>query len=254
MGTSQAKRLEHLKNVLTNDTILGYYDINDKTQLIADASPVGLGAVLIQINDQGPRIISYASKSLSDVEKRYAQKEKEALALVWAVERIHFYLFGRKFELITDHKPLAVIFGQRSRPCAGIERWVLRLQSYNYTVIYKPVKTNIADPLSRLVQHQNGSSTYGTFDEGSEHYENWVVTTAIPGALKMDDIIKASIEEDEIKAVRLGIYLNKWTELATPYKIFEIELCFAKEILLRTNRIVIPVSLIYTNVYNIFIV
>lgn len=93
-GPSQAKALEHLKNSLTNDTILGYYDKNDKTQLIADASPVGLGAVLIQINDQGPRIISYASKSLSDVEKRYAQTEKEALALVWAVERFHFYLFN----------------------------------------------------------------------------------------------------------------------------------------------------------------
>lgn len=62
--------------------MLGYYDVNDRTQLIADASPVGLGAVLIQINDSGPRVISYASKSLSDVEKRYAQTEKEALTLV----------------------------------------------------------------------------------------------------------------------------------------------------------------------------
>lgn len=97
--------------------------------------------------------------------------------------------------------------------------------------------------MSRLVQHQNESSTYGTFDEGSEHYVNWVVTTAIPCALKMDDIIKASIEDDEIKAVKLGVYKNKWTELATPYKIFPSELCFANEILLRTNRIVIPVSL-----------
>lgn len=75
-GPSQAKAFKHLTNVLTNATILGYYDVNDKTHLIADASPVGLGAVLI----------SYASKSLSDVEKRYAQTEKEALALVWAVK------------------------------------------------------------------------------------------------------------------------------------------------------------------------
>ena len=60
--------------------------------MVADASPIGLGAVLIQINDAGPRVISYASKSLSETEKRYAQTKKEALALVWATERFHFYL------------------------------------------------------------------------------------------------------------------------------------------------------------------
>lgn len=72
---------------MANPLILGYYDVNDRTQLIVDASPVGLGAVLIQINNLGPRKISFAIKSLSDVEKRYAQTEKEAVALVWAVER-----------------------------------------------------------------------------------------------------------------------------------------------------------------------
>lgn len=151
---------------MSNELQLGYYDVRDATQVIADASPVGLGAILIQTNGHGPRIISYASKSLSDVEKRYAQTEKEALALAWSVERFHFYLFGRTFDLITDHKPLEVIFGPRSRPCARIERWVLRLQSYKYNVIYKPGKTNIADPLSRLVVHPD---THTTFDEEAEH-------------------------------------------------------------------------------------
>lgn len=119
-------------------TTLGYFDVADRAQLIADASPVGLGAVLIQINERGPRIIAYASKSLSDTEQRYAQIEKEALALVWGVERFHFYLYGRTFELITDHKPLETIFGSRSKPCARIERWVVRLQSYKAKVIYRP--------------------------------------------------------------------------------------------------------------------
>lgn len=104
--------------------------------------PTGLGAALIQINELGPRVISYASKSLSDVEKRYAQTEKEALALVWDTERFHFYLFGREFKLVTDHKPLEVILGIKSRPCARIERWVSRLMSYKYKVIYRPGKTN----------------------------------------------------------------------------------------------------------------
>ncbi|XP_055585352.1 uncharacterized protein K02A2.6-like [Uranotaenia lowii] len=123
-GPSQQAAFSKLKTLLASPTTLGYFDVDDRTQLVADASPVGLGAVLMQVNSQGARIIAYASKSLSDVERRYAQIEKEALALVWAVERFHFYLYGRSFELITDHKPLEAIFSPKSKPCARIERTV----------------------------------------------------------------------------------------------------------------------------------
>lgn len=158
--------------------------------MITDASPVGLGAVLLQINDSGPRIISYASKSLSDVEKRYAQIEKEALALVWAVERFHFYLYGRTFELVTDHKPLEVIFGARSKPCARIKRWVLRIQSYKYKVVYRPGKSNIAEPLSRLVvPNLNNESS---FNEHAEHYVSWVASNATPVDIKLTEVEQKS--------------------------------------------------------------
>lgn len=113
-GPERTLAFKKPREMMSNELKLGYYDVRDETQVIADASPFGLGAILIQSNKHGPRIISYASKSLPDVEKRYAQTEKEALALVWALERFHFYLFGRTFDLITDHKPLEVIFGPRS--------------------------------------------------------------------------------------------------------------------------------------------
>lgn len=140
---------------MTKENTLGYYNVNDRTQIIADASPVGLGGVLIQFKNSEPRIISYASRSLSQTEQKYAQTEKEALALVWAIERYHYYIFGREVELVTAHKALEVIFSPKVKPCAQIERWVLRLQSYRYKVIYKPGKTNIADPLSRLCVARN---------------------------------------------------------------------------------------------------
>lgn len=155
-NNEQQQAFDKIKNHLANGHVLGYFDNKDKTQLIADTSPVGLGAVLIQYDkNDNSRVISFASKSLSDVEKRYAQTEKEALALVWACERFHFYLYGRKFELVTDHNPLEVIFGAKSKPCARIERWVLRLQSYKHKIVYKPGKSNIADPLSRLIRDTN---------------------------------------------------------------------------------------------------
>lgn len=101
-----------LKEILSGDSILSFYKLDRRTRIIADASPVGLGAILMQFDEQNePRIISYASKSLNETEQRYCQTEKEALALVWAVERFHFFIFGREFELVTDHKPLEIIFG-----------------------------------------------------------------------------------------------------------------------------------------------
>lgn len=104
--------------------------------MIADASPVALGAVLIQFTDDTPFVVSFASKALSEVERRYSQTEKESLALVWAVERFYYYLAGIQFELETDHKPLEAIFKPTSKPPARVERWVLRLRSFNCKIIY----------------------------------------------------------------------------------------------------------------------
>ena len=95
-GDEQRKAFTELKKRLSSAEILGYFEKDGKTLIITDASPVGLGAVLIQQQHGVKRIISYASKSLSDVEKRYSQiqTEKEALAIVWACERFHVYLYG----------------------------------------------------------------------------------------------------------------------------------------------------------------
>ena len=75
------------------------------------------------------RAVAYASRTLTPVELRYSQTEREALAIVWAVEHYHLFLFGANFTLITDQKPLEVIYGSpKSKPSARIERWVFRLQ------------------------------------------------------------------------------------------------------------------------------
>ena len=116
-----------MKNSLVQNSTLAYYDSEASTKVVADASPVSLGAVLLQSKVKGDwRPVSYASRSLSNTERRYSQTEKEALALVWATERFHMYLYGKEFELETDHKPLEAIYSVKSKPSARIERWVLR--------------------------------------------------------------------------------------------------------------------------------
>lgn len=103
--------------------------------MVADVSSVALGAVLLQFENDTPHVISFASKSFSEVERRYSQTEKESLVLVWSVERFYYYLAGIEFELVTDHKPLETIFKPTSKLPARIERWVLRLQSFKFRAI-----------------------------------------------------------------------------------------------------------------------
>ncbi|XP_061713508.1 uncharacterized protein K02A2.6-like [Cydia pomonella] len=235
--SSQEQAFDTLKASLSNIQTLGYYNPADRTQIVADASPVGLGALLIQIDRNGPRIIAFGNKSLTDCEKRYCQTEKEALALVWAVEHFKTYLFGKEFEIISDHKPLETIFGPRSKPCARIERWVLRLQAYKYKVIYRPGKDNIADPISRLCQ----SISPKPFD--NENYINAIVQYSRPTAVPLKEIEAVCATDEEIMALKSGIYENKWHESISAYKAFQTEICFQGNIALRGNKLIIPKEL-----------
>ena len=190
--------------------------------------------MLIQIHDHGPRIIAYGNKTLTDCERRYCQTENEALALVWAVEHLHAFLYGKEFELVTDNKPLEVIFGAKSKPCARLERWILRIQSYKFKVIYRPGKTNIADPLSRLSTASTSSSKI------NEKYIQQIVELTRPIAVKLKEIRDCSEEDPEIIRVKDGLYNNKWDDEVKTFKVFQTELYFCDGILLRGTKIVIP--------------
>ena len=91
-----------------------YFDPTKATELIVDASPVGLGAILTQIHhkhgNKTRKVVAYASRQLTDAEKRYSQCEKESLAIVYGVEKFHIYLYGQTFNLHSDWKALESIF------------------------------------------------------------------------------------------------------------------------------------------------
>ena len=110
------------------------------------------------------RAVAFASRSLSEVERRYSQTEKEALAVVWGCERFSLYLSGlESFQLVTDCKALEAIYGLKSKPSARVERWVLPLMPFKYTVRHVPSGQNIAGCLSRLTKipalsHRNSTT------------------------------------------------------------------------------------------------
>ena len=194
-----------LKRRLAQADTLGYFDRTAKTKIITDASPVGLGAVLVQEQKGENRVISYASRGLSDVERRYSQTEKEALGIVWACERFHVYLYGVDFELWTDHKPLEFIYSARSRLSARIERWVLRLQPYSFSVKYLPGHMNIADTLSRLTKIEQAQTR-----NVAEKYIRFVANTAAPQAMTTEEIEEESAGDEELEYVRQSIETGNW--------------------------------------------
>ena len=110
--TEQCETAFHnVKEMITSEQVLTHYDPRLPLRLACDASPVGIGAVLSHVmNDGTERPIAFASRTLTKTEQGYAQIDKEALAIVWGVKKFHVYLFGRSFTLYTDHLPLTSIF------------------------------------------------------------------------------------------------------------------------------------------------
>lgn len=121
------------------------------TTVVDDASSVGLGCVLYQTEGGESRVVACGHRCVFDVEPRYSQIEREALGLMWACEHSKMYLLGAQFWLITDRKLLVSIFGKPcSKPAPRLEHWSLRLQTFDFTLEYRPGCKNIADSLSRL--------------------------------------------------------------------------------------------------------
>ena len=124
--------------------------------LECDASPVGLGACLLQEEADGIRVpVHFVSRSLSSAEAHYSQVEREALSIVFAVKCLHSYLYGRKFILRTDHKPLLHIFGETANlpsiAVSRLQRWNVILSAYDFAMEHIKGTCNLAaDCLSRL--------------------------------------------------------------------------------------------------------
>uniref|UniRef100_A0A0A9XBE2 RNA-directed DNA polymerase n=1 Tax=Lygus hesperus TaxID=30085 RepID=A0A0A9XBE2_LYGHE len=144
------KCFEQCKTLLTNDPVLKYPDFEKPFILNTDASGVALGAVLSQKFDNEIHPIAYASRTLSDTERKLSTIERELLACVWACQYFRPYLYGRKFTLETDHQPLQWLHSLKE-PNSKLFRWKLRLEEFNFEIKYKKGKHNAnADALSRI--------------------------------------------------------------------------------------------------------
>ena len=191
-----------LKKALTTAPILIYPNFNEPFLLTTDASAFAIAGILSQGQIGKDLPIAYASRTLCPAESRYSVIERELLAILWSVKYFRPYLFGRKFKLITDHRPLTWLFSIKD-PGSRLARWRLKLEEYDYEIVYKPGKINKnADALSRIkINHfqnrlnhvkncitfhnnlqQNEPSTsreHETSDDESEEIENEITAEEI---------------------------------------------------------------------------
>ena len=141
--SEQENAFKILKDRLLEAHTLSYYAMKLQTELIMDASPVGLEAILTQATNEGEiRVVAYASRRSTGAESRYSQTEREALAVVWASEHFHLYLFGTEYKVITDNMPL---LGIMNNPISKPTRQIiyhgiltsLQKKITNHGLIYK---------------------------------------------------------------------------------------------------------------------
>ena len=247
-----------LKEALARNITLNYFDAGRKTELYCDASPVGLCAILTQIDVQGERnVVQFASRPLSSVESRYSQTEREALGVVFGCEHFHMFLYGSPFVVVTDHKPLIYMYGptattQKLTP--RLERWALRLQPYDITVVYKPGSQNPADYFSRHPSNDFAQSTRAS--KVAEEYVQYIIDSSTPKTMTLREVAEATQADPVLRAVMEAVRTNRWYEarcaeglpLSPLYKTLqnnsaELSLGNNDTILLKGDRIVLPSSL-----------
>ncbi len=237
----QETAFEKCKSLLASDSVLVHYDPNRQLTLACDASSYGIGCVISHIMDDGSeRPIAYASRTLTKSERNYAQLEKEALSIVYGVKKFHKYLYGRKFLLITDHKPLTTLLGPKSGiptlAAARLQRWALILMGHNYTIQYRRSEEHSnADALSRL---PCGDSTEATEAE----INSVAFTNNVPVSAKL---IAEATRKDPLLSQVLDYTTRGWPNRVEdkellPYYKRRTELSLEQGCLLWGMRVIIP--------------
>jgi hypothetical protein len=227
-----------LQNELTSDRVMSYFDPTKSTKVLVDASPTtGLGAILMQDG----KVISYGSRAVTDVESRYSQTEREMLAFVWTTEHYHLYLYGAKFAVNTDHKPLLGILKSRKLTSPIIDRWKLRLMPYNYEIIYRPGK-DYANPADFISRHPDKATPFP--DNIAENYVNYLCNNIIPKAMTLSEVQKETKNDSTLQKLSQAIETNHWSDPEIQMYInVKDEHNVCDGLIIRGTRLVFPKSL-----------
>ncbi|CAB4006649.1 Transposon Ty3-G Gag-Pol poly [Paramuricea clavata] len=226
------------RRVTPKRDVLAYYQLAEQLEIQCDSSQSGLGAALIQ-NGQP---IAYASRALTETESRYAQIEKELLAVVVAVEKFNDYTFGRKTIVHSDHKPLQSILKKPlHRAPKRLKGMILLLQKYNVEVRYQSGKTMLfADTLSRAYVPE-------TTGQGEPEFETINMLKYLPISEERLLQIQRETENDESLQVLKAVIQQGWPEqksalpnIISPYYNMRDEMSVQNGLIFKGERVVVP--------------
>ncbi|XP_031785932.1 uncharacterized protein K02A2.6 [Nasonia vitripennis] len=236
-----------LKSVLVN------YNPSLPLKLTCDASPKGLGAYISQPYEDGDRPVAFASTRLTAAQENYSQIDKEAAAIIFGVTKFYDYLFGRKFLLKTDNKPLSRIFspekGIPKMATSRLQNWSYFLSAFDYEIEYISTRDNIvADTLSRLpINYVESNDVLET--EGRFTYLHYVYSTNIT-CLNFKAVARETAKNETLSIVKRMVIegwpdcsLKSWPNELQPYALRKDEIHVEKECLMWGQRVIVPPKL-----------
>ena len=234
-----------LKNSIGTERNLRRYNPQGDLILQTDASGVGVGATILQTNEEGfLQPISYASRVLTKAEQNYSNIERELLGVIFGVTKFRLFVLGRKFLLQTDHKPLTKICNEHETlpqlVSNRIKKWTMILKAYNFKISHIAGKNNvIADFLSRKPINNMTSE--------NEKVENDLILMVRDNETVTADCIASETRKDKVLREVIEFTRNGWDssfeDNLLPYFKRRFELSVENDILLWGERVVIPDSL-----------
>jgi len=246
---SEREAFQKCKKLLTGSAVLVPYSMTLPLRLTCDASPFGAGAVLSHVIDNGgeeeERPVSFASKTFSATERRWAQTERESAAIIFGLKKFHNFLYGRSFEIVTDRRSLEYIFGShaglRAITASKLQRWAVLLGAYDYKIKYRPAEA---------IQHADALSRSPIPDETDLEHRvyaiNWMedvqqhpITAAEIADATRTDAVLARV----MTYTQRGWPAEEVDSKYQPYKKHALELSVEYGRLLWRQRLVVPESL-----------
>lgn len=238
----QENAFRDLKQLVTTTPVLRYFDATKDVVIQCDSSSVGLGAVLLQ---EGQPVV-YASKTLTPTERKYAQIEKETLAILFACRKFELYITGKPVVVQTDHQPLIRIFQKPlTKAPLRIQRMLLGLQRYRITLRFTPGKeVVIADMLSRAATSEGDNTSREIYDIFEIEQINSV--EFIPISDERVEEIKAEAQVDPEMQTIIRYIIDGWPtkkdvpDSIQPYWQYKEDYSTRNGLVFRNDRILIP--------------
>ena len=245
-----------LKDLLCSDTVMVPYDPKRRTRIYVDHGPEGVAATVAQRyekigeKEEVYRPVAYNSRSLKEAEKSYSKVEGESLAVLSGIMANRQYLYGTKFEVVVDHRPLVALYNSPNRPApVRVDRHKSKLRSFRFKTVYEPGTTTPSDygsrhpePDRKHMKDEREQLGIEDEEEDGEFMVNRVFAEEIPDAVTIKKVREATEKDKELRRLKVEIMEGRKSRetVNSQYdQIFE-ELAVMEDVIVKGDKIVIP--------------